>query len=165
MEGEFPKDRSTKDGLYLYCKLCAAKKSAKWHSENPEQSKLTQVNNQRKRQSTGKVAESEKRMVDSNPNYKIAQRVRSRISNLMRGTLKAACSSDLLGCSIEELKVHLASHFVGGMSFDNYGEWHIDHIKACATFDLTDLEQQKICFHYSNLQPLWALDNLKKNKY
>ena len=52
------------------------------------------------------------------------------------------------------------------MSWDNYGThgWHIDHIRPCASFDLSDEEQQKICFHYTNLQPLWAEDNLKKSK-
>lgn len=49
------------------------------------------------------------------------------------------------------------------MSWDNFGEWYIDHIKPCCSFDLTDIEQQKKCFHYTNLQPLWAIDNLKKS--
>ena len=49
------------------------------------------------------------------------------------------------------------------MTWDNYGEWHIDHIKPCCGFDLTDFEQQKKCFHYTNLQPLWAKDNITKN--
>ena len=48
------------------------------------------------------------------------------------------------------------------MSWDNYGDWHIDHIIPCAAFDLTDIEQQKKCFNYKNLQPLWAEENLKK---
>ena len=48
------------------------------------------------------------------------------------------------------------------MTKENYGEWHVDHIKPCASFDLTDPEQQAICFHYTNLQPLWAVDNIKK---
>ena len=71
-----------------------------------------------------------------------------------------------MGCSIEELKIHLEKQFRDGMSWNNYGMygWHIDHIKPCSAFDLTDLEQQKICFHYSNLQPLWAKENLSKGK-
>jgi HNH endonuclease. len=50
------------------------------------------------------------------------------------------------------------------MSWDNYGRdgWHIDHIRPCASFDLTDPEQQRQCFHYTNLQPLWAADNIRK---
>lgn len=49
------------------------------------------------------------------------------------------------------------------MSWENYGEWHIDHIKPCSSFDLSDPKQQKECFNYTNLQPLWAIDNLKKS--
>ena len=48
------------------------------------------------------------------------------------------------------------------MSWENYGEWHIDHIKPCASFALSIEEEQHKCFHYSNLQPLWSIDNLKK---
>ena len=48
------------------------------------------------------------------------------------------------------------------MNWENYGVWHIDHIIPCARFDLSDPGQQKICFHYTNLQPMWGEDNLKK---
>jgi hypothetical protein len=69
----------------------------------------------------------------------------------------------LIGCSMDELKIHLSSMFKEGMSWDNYGKWHIDHIKPCASFNLSDPAQQKECFHYSNLQPLWAIENIKKS--
>ena len=70
----------------------------------------------------------------------------------------------LLGCSAEQLRTHLEEKFTDGMSWDNYGYrgWHIDHIRPCASFDLTDPQQQLECFHYTNLQPLWAEDNFKK---
>lgn len=70
----------------------------------------------------------------------------------------------LIGCSIEQLKQHLEKQFKLGMSWFNYGKWHVDHIKPCASFDLTDIEQQKQCFNYTNLQPLWAEENLVKGK-
>jgi hypothetical protein len=70
---------------------------------------------------------------------------------------------DFIGCSIQDVKVYLEKQFTSGMSWDNYGKWHIDHIIPCASFDLTDPEQQKKCFHYSNLQPLWASDNIRKS--
>ena len=65
---------------------------------------------------------------------------------------------------MQTLKQHLESQFKDGMSWNNHGVkgWHIDHIKPCASFDLTDPEEQKKCFHFSNLQPLWWIDNLKK---
>ena len=77
----------------------------------------------------------------------------------------------LLGCSIAYFKNHIQEQFNDGMTWDNHGtgfngndmkEWHIDYIKPCASFDLSKPEQQRECFHYSNLQPLWALDNKKK---
>lgn len=69
---------------------------------------------------------------------------------------------ELLGCSVEALKSHLEKLFTSGMSWTNYGKWHIDHKRPCDSFDLSDPLQQKVCFHYTNLQPLWAFDNLSK---
>ena len=74
-------------------------------------------------------------------------------------------TKELIGCSLEELKIHLENQFTKGMNWKNYGRngWHIDHILPCASFDLTDLEQRKKCFHYTNLQPLWEIDNIRKS--
>ena len=71
---------------------------------------------------------------------------------------------EIIGCSISELKKHLEAQFQPGMTWENRGNtgWHIDHIKPKSSFDLSDPEQQKACFHYTNLQPLWEADNLKK---
>lgn len=71
----------------------------------------------------------------------------------------------LTGCSIQDLKHYLELQFQPGMTWDNYGlhGWHIDHIKPCASFDLTDPEQQKECFYFTNLQPLWAKENRMKS--
>ena len=68
-----------------------------------------------------------------------------------------------LGCTIDELKRHLEAKFQPGMSWENYGKWHIDHKVAISKFDLTDLEQLKIACNYMNLQPLWAADNIRKS--
>ena len=68
-----------------------------------------------------------------------------------------------MGCTIKELKQHLESKFVDGMTWDNRSEWHIDHKIPCSSFDLSKKEEQQKCFHYNNLQPLWAIDNLKKS--
>ena len=73
----------------------------------------------------------------------------------------------MIGCSILELKQYLELKFKKGMTWDNYSfyGWHVDHIKPCASFDLTDIEQQKECFHYTNLQPLWCNDNWIKGDF
>ena len=77
---------------------------------------------------------------------------------------KGVKTQELLGCTITELRQHLEAQFVDGMDWDNYGRngWHIDHIRPCASFDLTDPHQQRQCFHYTNLQPLWEADNIRK---
>ena len=97
----------------------------------------------------------------TSPVRRIAHQYRVRLSNLLAAK-KTIPSSELLGCTYEQLLDHLSSQFTEGMTWDNYGEWHIDHIRPCASFDLLDTEQQRQCFHYTNLQPLWALDNLRK---
>lgn len=94
--------------------------------------------------------------------YRIKGSVSARIRGALKNNWKAARTAELLGCSIKELKLHLESLFVEGMGWNNYGNWHVDHIKPCASFDLSDPEQQKKCFNYLNLQPLWAIDNMKK---
>ena len=71
-------------------------------------------------------------------------------------------SVELIGCSIFDLKAYLASKFTEGMSWENYGKWHIDHIIPCCAFNLVDPQEQLKCFHYTNLQPLWAEDNMRK---
>ena len=70
---------------------------------------------------------------------------------------------ELVGCDLEYLKEYLEKQFVDGMTWKNYGEiWHVDHALPCNSFDLSDPEQQKRCFHYTNLQPLFATDNMEK---
>lgn len=95
-------------------------------------------------------------------NKKIARNLRSRIREALKGKNKSAHTLKLIGCSIEQLKNHIESKFKLDMSWKNYGLWHIDHIKPCASFDLRNPEEQYKCFNYTNLQPLWAEDNLKK---
>ncbi len=75
---------------------------------------------------------------------------------------KSAATMTLVGCSLDELIQHLTGLFTEGMSWDNYGRWHIDHKRPCDSFDLTRPEEQRECFHFSNLQPMWAADNIRK---
>jgi hypothetical protein len=98
------------------------------------------------------------------PSSRIVQNMRGRLWCVLRGASKASKTKDIVGCSIENLWIHLESRFSDGMTRKNYGLWHVDHIRPCSSFDLSDPEQQKQCFHFSNLQPLWAKDNLKKWK-
>lgn len=98
------------------------------------------------------------------PTFKILHRLRTRILLVLNGKKKAESSMNLLGCTADDFKKHIESQFKDDMSWENYGikGWHIDHIKPCASFDLSIAEEQKKCFHYTNLQPLWWFDNLSK---
>ena len=69
----------------------------------------------------------------------------------------------LIGCSVDELKEHIKNQLNNKMTFENYGEWEIDHIKAITLFDLTNENEIIECFNYKNLQPLWRIDNIKKS--
>ncbi len=97
-------------------------------------------------------------------NYKLKKVLRARMNMALGHNWKAARTAELLGASIPEVWNHLEKQFQPGMTRKNHGLWHIDHIKPCVTFDLSDPEQQKKCFHYTNLQPLWAFDNISKGK-
>jgi hypothetical protein len=94
--------------------------------------------------------------------------LRHRLSNVIRRAVRAQRTgkskktSKIVGCDFKFLISYLESKFQKGMSWKNMNKWHIDHIKPCKSFDLTKPEEQEKCFHYSNLQPLWALDNIKK---
>ena len=97
--------------------------------------------------------------------------IRSLLRNRIRSAIIQNCKSDhtleLLGCSLDELKVHLEQQFEPGMTWNNRGKgegkWQIDHIIPCNYFDLAKEENQRICFNYRNLQPLWAEENNKKH--
>jgi hypothetical protein len=99
------------------------------------------------------------------PVKKIKFNLRTRISMVIRGKIKNGHTIKSLGCSLPALLSHLMSKFQSGMTWENYGRkgWHIDHIKPLAAFDLTDHEQYLQACHYTNLQPLWWYDNLKKS--
>jgi hypothetical protein len=102
----------------------------------------------------------------SNIQHRLRVCLGNRLNELLKeGEAKGGKILEILGCTIPQLMVHLEAQFVEGMAWNNYGPmWHIDHIRPCSSFDLTNLEQQKSCFHFSNLQPLLAQENLRKGK-
>lgn len=95
--------------------------------------------------------------------YAAKKNIRGRLQKCLKKKfwLKRSKFAEYIGCSQNELKVHLESKFTEGMTWKNYGKWHIDHIKP---MDSATCEEDlyKLC-HYTNLQPLWAIDNIKKS--
>jgi len=100
--------------------------------------------------------------LNTKPEARITENLRRRMRAVLEGINKSDSTLALIGCTPEELKNHLESQFKDGMSWENYGEWHIDHIVPCISYDLTNKKDQRKCFNFTNLQPLWAEDNLRK---
>lgn len=98
-------------------------------------------------------------------NFKLIRNIRTRFASALDGDYKSGSAVKDLGCSIEEFKAYIESKFQPGMAWDNWSRigWHLDHIKPLSCFDLTNLKELKEACHYSNLQPLWAIDNLRKS--
>ncbi len=105
-----------------------------------------------------------RRVLQTNMALRIEDALRRRINNALKKQFadRAHRFRDLVGCSPMELKDYIESKFSARMGWDNRALWHIDHIRPCVTFDLTDPAQQRACFHFLNLQPLWIVDNLQK---
>jgi hypothetical protein len=122
--------------------------------------------------------EYQKFQYNNNPQFKLGVLLRQRFKSAIKG-YKIKNIEYLIGCSVEECKRHIESLFHPEMTWENHGlVWEIDHIKPCISFDLTNVEQQSQCFHYTNLQPLFKtteiaisfgyvnqIGNRNKNKY
>jgi hypothetical protein len=121
-----------------------------------QQGKIYKDNNKEK------IRIYERNRLKTDINYRVLKNLRCRLWSAVKNNVKSAPTKELLGCTSEELKIHLENKFTDGMNWDNYGEWHIDHIIPCCSFDMSSSDKQKECFHFSNLQPLWALDNMIK---
>ncbi len=128
--------------------------STKWRSKNRERANAY-----------ARKYAKEKRQ--NNPAFGIKMRLYSRMNHAVKSQniRRSNRVGELIGCTIPELMEHIQKQFKPGMAWNNRHLWHIDHMRPCASFDLTDPEQQRQCFHYTNLQPLWAKDNYSKHDY
>ena len=141
-------------------RLATAQRKKDQRKANPQPIRLRE--SLQKKKHRPRIREYMRNRYNSNPEFRLAQVIRVRIRKAVKN--KSNSSIELLGTTIEGCRAHLESLFQEGMGWHNHSEtgWHIDHIKPCASFDMTDPEQQKLCFHYTNLQPLWAKENLSK---
>ena len=187
---EFCKDKYKKDGYYTLCKSCRKKptikiiisnrkRANKYYQTHKEKVKLYHQMNREKILERMKLYRQNHReerklyarnyynkILRTNINAKLAHALRNRILKALKNINKSKSTISLLGCSIEEFKKYIESKFKIGMNWKNHGRygWHIDHIKPCASFDLSKPEEQCKCFHYTNIQPLWWEENLRKMK-
>lgn len=127
----------------------------KWQAANPEKVKLT---------STPAKARYRKKLYNSDPQFNMRMRLSSRLTELLKkaSTTKNMTTRELTGCTSQELCSHLEAQFHDGMTWENRKFWDVDHWIPCANFDLTDPEEQKKCFNFMNLQPMWRPDNNEK---
>ena len=137
--------------------------SRKWREENPEYSSIASRKWREENPEKAKKYFNERYV--NNIQYKLSKLVRSRLWKAISREQKVGSAVHDLGCTLEELKIHLENQFEEGMTWDNWKPdgWHIDHIKPLSKFDLTDPVQFKEAVHYTNLQPLWAEENFKKS--
>jgi hypothetical protein len=177
---EFYRSKHCKFGVDSRCKVCCREYQKthrssisvykkKYDQKNRE--KIKEYSREYRIKNKDRINKENKKYVckkrQRDPAFMLACRLRSRIWAVLNIDQKTGSAVRDLGCSIDELKERFESLFYDRedgtpMTWDNQGEWHIDHIKPLASFDLTDREQFLEACHYSNLQPLWAEDNLKK---
>jgi len=127
-----------------------------------KRTKLYKLKNKEKIKKTVNAYYRKRRKTDMS--WRLLMNVRTRINHALKGTVKKSDKTKkLIGISLEGLVKYIESKFKPGMSWKKRHLIHIDHIIPCASFDLTDPKQQAKCFHYTNLQPLWAHENLSKS--
>jgi hypothetical protein len=160
---------ANKDKINLKKKLWEQKNKDKrisyfkeWYIENKQKVKSYREENKDKIKNQKKDYKNRTKNI---PKNKILKTLRRRLKKALDSNQKSGNFIENLGCSINELKIYLESKFQDNMSWDNYGlyGWHIDHIRPLASFDLSDKKQILEACHYTNLQPLWAKDNLSKS--
>jgi hypothetical protein len=160
-----------KEYLHTYFQRPEVKKRqsylAKQRYESDEQRNLrkTPEYKMHQREIQKKYTQSQKvKEYKARPIVKIRHNIRVRMKQVIQGK-KADHAMKLVGCNVEFLMNHLESTFKPGMTWNNYGKWHIDHIIPLALYGdlLLDAEWQKEAFHWSNLQPLWAAENISKH--
>lgn len=154
----FSKAKSRKDGHSYWCKKCSKEHNASTKEVRSKKFKAYYVLNKSSLSKTR--GRYNKARYESDPGFRAMVNIRARVWGFLNGKEK---HSKKLGCSSEQLKRHLESKFESGMTWENYGEWHIDHSYPLSKAYEEGQESFSKACHYTNLQPLWAKDNLAKS--
>lgn len=163
---DFPRDKYQKDGHTTACKLCRYTKTNIWlrNRYSTDKDEVLRMNAEYRKNNWSKVYAKR-----CEPSNRAGAVLHLRLTSALKRGISGNFNKEMeyLGCSMKHFMSILESKFYEDMSWENYGAyWHIDHIRPRCSFDLTKDEDKKICFHYSNLQPLTAKDNMSKgSKY
>lgn len=176
---EFGKNKSTFSGLQAICKECKVKKDLSYrnmlkdkgtykkskqdeYNKNIEKYRDYSIKYNKEKRDYKLEYQTTLKLREKNPLRKLANAVRNRLLSGLkyRNFKKSSPSIKILGADWVTIEAHISKQFLKNMSWSNHGEWHIDHVIPLASATTED-EFFKLC-HYSNLQPLWKLDNLKK---
>lgn len=175
----FYKSKNEVGGFDYRCKPCKLthyqnnkekykKNSKNWQIINPN--KVKSITKKYRQSEKGISARKKYRKKEYTQKYNedvkwtLSRNIRIRLNQALKNNFKSSKTLELLGCPLTELKLYLEQQFLPEMTWGNHGEiWEIDHTKPCASFDLTDIEQQKECFHYTNLQPLFKTTEIAES--
>lgn len=156
----FSKRASRKSGYRSECKVCQSQNMKQYFVKNRK--RILNRNKQYKKR-TKYPTYYTKRRYHSDIQFRLCQVLRARLRSAIKTSQKIGSAIKNLGCSVPKLIEHLESQFQSNMSWGNYGSgWEIDHIKPLSLFDLTNRKEIEQACHYTNLQPLWKLDNIRK---
>lgn len=162
---DFNKSSKNYDGLQSLCKICSRLNNKLHYNDNKlaYKKRIKKYVELNKDQFNEYQRKYKKQRYYSNINSYLRAVLRGRMFSALKKNTKSGSTIIDLGCTIEELKLHLEKQFQSGMTWENKGKWHIDHIIPLSNFDLSIREQFLNACHYTNLQPLWAKDNMKKS--
>lgn len=154
---DFKQTQKSNDGYFHKCKSCW--KPTEWNKEKQKASEKKYVqNNPEKMKAKWKRAAC-------NINRRIRDSLNGRITDALKAQRlnKSNKTFEYVGCSKDDLKRWFEYLFIDDMNWDNYGNWHIDHVIPCSSFDLSSDDELKRCFNWKNLRPCWSSENLEKS--
>ena len=139
-------------------------RTQKYRQEHPE--RVAETNKAWKQENKKRLATYYRYKLKNDLNFRLADRLRGRLRSAIRNKQKVGSAIRDLGCSNEDFIIYLEDKFEEGMTWENWSQtgWHIDHIRPLSSFDLEDRDQFLAAAHYTNMQPMWAHDNLSKGK-
>jgi hypothetical protein len=180
---DFGKCKIFEDGRNYYCLECNKTKAREWRKRNPEKAKLGPKkwveNNREKRREIDRKrrAKNPERMKElrrkwhqtlmSNPRNRVCNRISTGMQQTLKGRKNGRKWQEIVGYTTEQLMKHLETQFLPGMSWENMGEWHIDHIIPISAFNFSNTDDIDFsrCWAMKNLRPLWRKENqIKKDK-